>query len=36
MVQVLTEAFFSDIWMDVADDQVSSRADAYLVGNMTW
>lgn len=36
MVQVLAEAFFGDVWMDVANNQISSRADAYFIGNMTW
>lgn len=35
MIQILAEAFFGDIGMDVAYDQIPSRAYANLVGNMT-
>ncbi len=36
MVQVLAEAFLSDVCMHISNDQISSRTDANFVGNMTW
>lgn len=36
MIQVFTEAFFGDIQMNVANDEVSGCAYPDLICNMTW
>ena len=34
MIKVVSQTFFCDVSVDVADDQVSSGANANLVGNV--
>lgn len=36
MIQIFTKAFFGDIWMNVANDEVSGCAYSDLICNMTW
>ena len=36
MIQVLAEPLSSDVWVDVANDKVTSCADSNFVGNVAW
>ena len=36
VVEIVVQTLFRDVWVDVADDEVSSRSYADLVGDVAW